>query len=57
MADVSDCVEEYRLCCQPSVSLMKIGMQALSGGQTEDNNTTRCCVVVGKLSSRCEAVP
>lgn len=27
MADVSDCVEEYRLCCQPSVSLMKIGMQ------------------------------
>lgn len=27
MTDVSDCVEEYRLCCQPSVSLMKIGMQ------------------------------
>lgn len=27
MADVSGCVEEYRLCCQPSVSLMKIGMQ------------------------------
>ena len=25
--DVSGCVEEYRLCCQPSVSLMKIGMQ------------------------------
>lgn len=27
MSDVSGCVEEYRLCCQPSVSLMKIGMQ------------------------------
>ena len=27
MADVTGCVGEYRLCCQPSVSLMKIGIQ------------------------------
>lgn len=27
MADVTACVGEYRLCCQPGVSLMKIGIQ------------------------------
>lgn len=27
MADVTVCAREYRLCCQPSVSLMKIGIQ------------------------------
>ncbi|KAL7847257.1 hypothetical protein SRHO_G00222370 [Serrasalmus rhombeus] len=27
MADVTSCVGEYRLCCQPGVSLMKIGIQ------------------------------
>lgn len=27
MADVTACVGEYSLCCQPGVSLMKIGIQ------------------------------
>ncbi|KAK2871061.1 hypothetical protein Q8A67_023588 [Cirrhinus molitorella] len=29
MADVTACVGEYRLCCQPGVSLMKIGIQTV----------------------------
>ncbi|CAL8305379.1 unnamed protein product, partial [Gadus morhua 'NCC'] len=31
MPDVIACAEEYRLYCQPGVSLMKIGIQALRG--------------------------
>ncbi|KAG1970472.1 homeobox protein PKNOX2 isoform a [Pimephales promelas] len=29
MTDVTACVGEYRLCCQPGVSLMKIGIQTV----------------------------